>query len=268
MASIFNAVYSFLSDEIPGSLLQLLELFVKRLDYEVTVEVNKEMGGTINVFLTEGYYETTDSLRESKSRCGIRIHTHPRYAKDGDDFQIDDFIPPSHGDLGNSLFNLSHARFQHPDEDPRGQLPLPAKISYSREYVFDGKAFWSYQASPALQRLWLKINHESRVFLRDKLSLGWIEAWSRWKHGGDLESFIRENKTLGIDISATLDWRRRTVPIKDSLKCMYERRDRHLTLPNGLLNSSDLEDLYEKAVKVIVRRRLESNPYFEAPFGG
>jgi hypothetical protein len=85
----------------------------------------------------------------------------------------------------------------------------------------------------------------------------------------DLQGFILEMYKVGFLVEANTEWRKESVSIRDSLQCAYERRDRHLTLSSSqLLNSDDLEDLYQRAIKIIVKRRLENTTSFEAPFGG
>lgn len=41
-------------NKLPGSLFQLMELLVN-LPYEISIEINKDIDGTINLFLTKGY---------------------------------------------------------------------------------------------------------------------------------------------------------------------------------------------------------------------
>ncbi len=136
---------------LPGSLFQLLKLFVYRLPYEVSIQVNSEQDGTISLFLTKGFESLTDYEHESHTLCGIHIHTHPyiiktpeqlhkekeqgkyvlvRRESSGDSVPSGQDIKMSIGNIGKSIAYIGN--------------------EYKYDYMFDGINFWYFKANQSL----------------------------------------------------------------------------------------------------------------------
>jgi len=245
---------------LPGSLLQLLELFVERLQFEMSVEVTQGLPGTINVFLTEGFLNSTDSDRESFTRCGIHIHTHEKFRN-------------TEGGMIPSLPDIILSAWQWKGiVGPGYDVLFARKRKSTNSYMFDGETFWTFGPTDDL-RDFLKGRHplEQNKYL-NLLEKNWEENLFLYKGSPTPQSFEQFQSNMenaGIKITRT-EWKgRATIPIADSLECDYERRDKHLVLPaTGLLRSEDLEALYEKALRIIFKRRVLTGRSFEAPFGG
>lgn len=263
--------FSFVDEKtsIPGSLFQLLELFTKRLKTEISIEINKGLDGALNVFLTEGHYDSTDSLRESQSKCGIKIHTHPFYQKEGDIFRNNENIsPPSPADIKNSIIKAWASRFTG-ENDSRDLFPgIPQKQHYVRDYMYDGKLLWSYRANSNLIQILLKLSYDEKRWILEKLEKIYTKNVNDfYVNEITIQDFIDIMNEDGVELEATNQLKNKSVIIEDSLICDNERRDRHLVFPSSqLLNSQDLEDLYKRAINIIKNRNDKRSK--ESPLGG
>lgn len=210
--------------------------------------------GTINVFLTEGYLNHTDYERESFTRCGVFIHTHQSYGVT----RSSGFIEPSRSDVLHSIYEITDAPFGE------GRVPFPKKRKYAHNYMFDGKALWSYKANPVLYNLWKTGNRTRHNLIQRRIYDKYYEYEDEFRQGDSLKTFLQKVRDLGVDIDADVFWRKPHVLIKDSLECDYERRDQHLVLPESqLLNQEDLRDLFNRALDIMEKRKKS----LESPFG-
>ena len=240
-----------------------------RLKTEVSVEINKGLDGTINVFLTEGSYETADHLRESQTKCGIRLHTHPFFQIEGEQFRnAENFCPPSPADFLNSIKKAWSSRFTAHNDVREVWEGIPQKYLYSREYVFDGKVLWSYRANDQLLNVLKNLPFDDS---------NWITSLLKKLFKFTLIDFLKGKLTLieykeemmnqGIELGFDKNWKQRTVEVNENLDCTYERRERHLVFPSAqLLNSEDLEILYTKAIKILESRKKQLQSSLD--FGG
>lgn len=265
---------------LPGSLFQLLELFCK-LDYEVSIEVNKSMNGTIELFLTKGYLDKleSDPKHISATACGIYIHTHPFIIPN---LRTKDmkYWPPSGLDIKSSNEKII-----------RGNLG-------NHQYVFDGYNLWYYKPNKGLigeffalstldkndfqdSKEYFKIVNQRKNEILELLN-NCMGAASNFQE--DING-LRENKyskinlsqylsgmkdlfddkdtlgytddkTIGIDIGIISNYRKNIVFIPDDLTCSIdEQRVKHIILPSsGLLNSEDLQFLYKRCIKIMDSR--------------
>jgi len=184
---------------LPGSLFQLLELF-SELPYEVSIEVNKSMNGTIELFLTKGniVYFYTDNLHESRTRCGIHIHTHPRVVPViGRTRNIKEW-PPSGTDISASIYSIIQVPIQKSkniNDSYKNQYQLKNGGNMSYDYVFDGYNLWYHKPNKELI--------ETYKFLFDKMTKSPIPIFS--KYARELSEIIKTSKynsdNLGLDLN-------------------------------------------------------------------
>jgi hypothetical protein len=263
---------------LPGSLFQLLELFCK-LPYEVSIQVNSNNDGEIELFLTKGFEDTyyTDYKNELDTRCGIHIHTHPfsTPARTADM----KYWTPSGTDIGQSINDILSKRsgFNSKTSYYAGFRP---QIKY--DYVFDGYNLWYYKPNQALINEYVALTEEGQIEVREQMrnacihnndNLGSDLVGLRTEYGFpkiNIQQYLDEmkdllgqkslnyadNDVMGFDIGLVSDYKKEQVNIPDILECKYkEKRDVHILLPEtGLLNIPDLDSLYQKCLRIMENR--------------
>jgi len=238
---------------LPGSLFQLMKLFVDRLDYEVSIQVNLEKNGLISLYLTKGFELYTDYVNELKTLCGIHIHTHQmsnRYRN-----KDNPHSPPSYLDINHCVQKIINTK-------------IYKNMKYSYDYLFDGTGLWYYKANEKLGKDYLNLLEkkneiEKKNGIDDMLSImknnsnvnaiEFIENKLTIHEYLEYMKVLRDGESLGIDIGIILDWQKKAyIEIPDNLECNYnEIRYNHITLPNKhILNDDDLELLYDRAIKI------------------
>ena len=144
------------NNTLPGSLFQLMNLFVKNLPFEVSIEINKDIDGTINLFLTKGFMHETDYLHESHTLCGIHIHTHPLSLSQR---QNNVYWAPSGRDIVHTVMSLFSKR-----NLPKTEYGVIKNIKIDHlkniiyDYVYDGGGLWYYKPNKALIIEYLKLH--------------------------------------------------------------------------------------------------------------
>lgn len=274
------------SDNIlPGSIFQIMNLLVK-LPFEVSIEINKNTDGIINLYLTKGFETHTDYLHESNTLCGIHIHTHPFYLYRTNNEK--GLQPPTGTDIRHSILNI-HKSKKFPN----------SKYVYVYDYVYDGNVLWYYKANQGLINEFLKLLDKNDFdTLEDLVN---IATENGHNNGGDflglrerigfpkitLEQYIEKTKDIvgnkssvsidndfiGMDIGYIKNLNKPSIIIPDNLTCQIpERRDKHIIFPEtGLLNKEELKLLWEKVLKIlheqdIVRNNNQIKIKGESPF--
>jgi ribosomal protein S19 len=234
---------------LPGSLFQLMKLFVDRLHYEVSIQVNLEKNGLISLYLTKGYEFQTDYVNELKTLCGIHIHTHQisnRYRN-----KDNPHLPPSYLDINHCVQKIINTK-------------INKNMKYSYDYLFDGTGLWYYKANEKLKDSYLRLMEEKNedkinIILEDIKNNTGINAIEFIKNKLTIHEYLEymkvliDGKSVGIDIGIILDWQKKAyIEIPDNLECnINEIRDNHIILPNkDILNNIDLELLYDRAIKI------------------
>jgi hypothetical protein len=251
-------------------LFQLLELFCK-LPYEVSIQVNSNNDGEIELFLTKGIGYFTDYKNELDTRCGIHIHTHPFSvpARTADM----KYWTPSGTDIGQSMNEILSKR--------SGFFYNRPLMKYG--YVFDGYNLWYYKPNQALIDEYVTLTKEGQIEVREEQlktacmqnndNLGSDLVGLRVKDGFpkiDIHQYLdkmkdllgqkslnyADNDVMGFDIGLVTDYKKEQVNIPDILECKYkEKRDVHILLPEtGLLNIPDLDSLYQKCMSIMETR--------------
>ncbi len=277
---------------LPRSLFQLLQKFVKDLTFETSIEVNKETDGTINLFLTKGFETFTDHYHESRTNCGIHIHTHPNSLEQRKETKMD-LWPPSHTDILHSVQSISSHRFEKENNLSVDNFVIPENPIKKYDYVFDGNVLWYFKPNNNLIKEYLSLlisNNEEKknklleiIFdnstrnesdfagLNEIIGFPKITLEEYLERTRDLlgqKGIKPDDEIMGIDIGF-IDWKRlnndnlsgvepKNIRIPDDLTCTFtERRDKHIVLPEkDFLSKDELEILYQKALKIFREREL------------
>lgn len=290
------------NNNLPRSLFQLMEKFVKELPFEISIEVNKETDGTINLFLTKGFETFTDYLHESKTNCGIHIHTHPYsiYQRERNMH----LWPPSDTDILHSVQSTYSYRFLIENNLSVDNFVIPKNPIKKYDYVFDGTVLWYYKPNINLINEYLSLlisNNEERknslldviknnsanngvdfAGLREILGFPKITLEEYLERTRDLlgqKGIKSDDEIMGIDIGF-INWKRmntdnlsgvelKTIRIPDDLICTFtERRDKHIVLPEkDVLNEDELNILFQKAIRIFKEQEMSKEAKSrESPF--
>jgi hypothetical protein len=237
------------NNKLPGSLFQLMKLFVNRLPYEVSIQVNLDKNGLISLYLIKGYEFYTDYLHEPRTLCGIHIHTHSIFNK----YRNKDVkhLPPSSMDINHCVQKIINTK-------------IHKNRKYSYDYVFDGEGLWYYKANEKLKNYFLDLiekKNQTKMndileFMKNNTNQNAVEFISKKLTIQEYLEYMKillDGESVGIDIGIILDWQKKTsIEIPDNLECnINERRDNHIILPNkDILNNDELELLYNRAIKI------------------
>ena len=260
---------------LPQSLFQLLELFVLRVPFEISMQVF-ETNEAVQATLLIGQQDSVIDYRMYS--CGIELHTHPlslpiRKAHDdaimkGAIRQL--YVPPTGADIRQALL-------QHVDQ-------LKTLVTYERiptqfrslhSYVFDGKALWKYGVShsPTKQELlsvedpdFVEIaEHNANNNLVDFFGLR-LPEYPQLK----VSEFIINTRDLWgageafqFDLQMFTDCSSFGAQIPETIKCIPRELSRTIKFPTGRLDSYELEYLYRRSLQIL----NEQAKMKEAPFG-
>lgn len=277
-------------NQLPGSLFQLLELLCK-LPYEISIEVNKNTEGTITLFLTKGFAIGTDYLHESRTSCGIHIHTHyltlpqrrPEYK----------FWPPSSQDIYTSIGNIYSNKTIFNWNQEKEKIP---QLKY--DYLFDGYNLWYYKPNSALVTEYVELSESlkdaklknvapykiEKIISKQQQLLSYsaenadmnalaliglsspsksleqyLDSMKDLLNQKSTDAEYPDEKVMGFDIGIISNWKHeKEIIIPDYITCnMNERRDNHIILPiKDLLNNEELDLLYQKSIKILEKKTI------------